>query len=95
MRLDAAMHDGVDLLLLNKFGKGEAEGGGLRSTFAGAIETGVPVLTAVRPPYLEAWTAFHGGLAADLMPDLGEVLAWCRAAVQTRDAAPRSVLTAY
>lgn len=82
VRLDTAIQDGVDLLLINKFGRGEAEGGGLRTTFAAAIETGVPVLTAVRPPYSEAWTAFHGGLAADLPPAADDVLAWCRAAVQ-------------
>jgi hypothetical protein len=81
-RLDAAVRAGVDLLVLNKFGVGEAEGGGLRSTFAAAIEHGVPVLTAVRPAYGEAWRAFHGGLAADLPPDLPAVLAWCRAAAR-------------
>jgi hypothetical protein len=70
-----------DLFILNKFGKAEAEGDGLRTVFARAIDAGVPMLTAVRPPHSEAWAAFHGGLAVDLPPDLDTVLAWCRAQV--------------
>ena len=59
----------------------EAEGGGLRSAFERAIEFGIPVVTAVRPPYTEAWSHFHGRLAVDLAPNLNVVLAWCRDAV--------------
>lgn len=75
--LDAAIDESVDLLILNKFGRAEADGHGLRGIFARAIEAGIPVLTAVRPPYVEAWTKFHEGLAADLAPDLERVRAWC------------------
>jgi hypothetical protein len=80
--LDQTLHQDVELLLLNRFGKAETEGGGLRSVFARAIETGIPVLTAVRAPYTEAWSEFHGRLAIDLTPDFDAVLAWCRHAVQ-------------
>lgn len=92
--LAAAIKDSVDLVILNKFGKTEAEGGGLRSTLARAIELGVPVLTAVRPPYTETWSGFHGGLAIDLIPDQDVVLAWCRRAVRERNDARRSIATA-
>jgi nucleoside-triphosphatase THEP1 len=81
--LDAPIDDAVDLLILNKFGKAEAEGGGLRSAFARAIDAGIPVLTAVRPPYVEAWSEFHGGLATAIEPRLDMVLGWCRS-VATR-----------
>ena len=57
-------------MMLNRFGKAEAEGGGLRSAFVRAMEAGIPVLTAVRPPYIEAWSKFHGRLAVDLPADL-------------------------
>jgi hypothetical protein len=77
-RLDAAIQDGCDLIILNKFGKAEAEGGGLRAALARAIDSGIPVLTAVRSPYSEAWLDFHGGLAADLAPSRAAALAWCR-----------------
>jgi len=84
---DAALAD-ADLLVLNKFGRAEAEqGAGLRSTIARALELGIPVLTAVRPPYSDAWAEFHGGLAVTLAPHLEAVLAWCRGAVAERRAA--------
>lgn len=71
----------IELLILNKFGRAEAEGGGLRSAIGRAIEAGIPVVTAVRAPYTEAWSNFHGRLAVDLAPDLDAVLAWCRDSV--------------
>ena len=52
--LDRPLGRDVELLMLNRFGT--AEGGGLRSAFVRAMEAGVPVLTAVRPPYIEAWS---------------------------------------
>jgi hypothetical protein len=83
----------VELLVLNRFGKAEAEGGGLRSAFVRAIEAGIPVVTAVRSPYIAAWSEFHERLAVDLTPDLGAVLAWCRDAVRELRAARRTVLS--
>jgi hypothetical protein len=87
-QLDQALAGGTDLLILNKFGKAEAEqGAGLRSVVARAIEHGVPVLTAVREPYTQAWADFHGGLSVALAPELEPVLAWCRKAAAERRAA--------
>jgi len=80
--LDTTMTDDFDLLVVNKFGKTEAEGAGLRDAFAHAVGAGIPVLMAVRKPYTEAWFAFHGGFAAALAPTLDAVLAWCRGAVR-------------
>lgn len=87
--LDRTPIDELELFILNKFGKAEAEGGGLRPVFAKAIEAAVPVLTAVRPPYTEAWLKFHGRLALDLPPDIDVVLAWCRESVGALRAARR------
>lgn len=80
--LDQGFSDDLELLILNKFGRAETEGHGLRPNFARAIEAGVPVLTAVRPPYDEAWQIFHGGLASALEPDIERVHAWCLRAVE-------------
>jgi hypothetical protein len=77
-----ASQDNVELLILNRFGKAEAEGGGLRPVFARAMEAGIPVLTAVRAPYDEAWAQFHGHLASDLPADIDLALAWCGDAVR-------------
>jgi hypothetical protein len=92
--LDRPLGKDVELMLLNRFGVAEAEsGGGLRSAFVRAMEAGVPVLTAVRPPYVEAWMKFHGRLAVDLPTDFDTVLAWCRNAVRERRAERRGALS--
>jgi nucleoside-triphosphatase THEP1 len=80
--LDRPLGHYVELLILNRFGKAEAEGSGLRSAFVRAMEAGIPLLTVVRSPNTEAWSEFHGGLAIDLIPDLDPVIAWCRDAVR-------------
>ena len=65
-----------------------------RSTVSRALDVGLPVLTAVRPPYTAGWADFHGGLAVELAPDLDAVLAWCRAAATMRRAAGDIAVTA-
>jgi hypothetical protein len=71
----------VDLLILNKFGKAEAEGRGLRRNLELALESGIAVLTALRPPYDKEWQRLHGGLAAALPSDMETVHRWCLTAV--------------
>jgi hypothetical protein len=61
--LMGAIADGVDLLVINRFGKAESSGRGLLGVFIMATDAGVPVLTAVRHPYEKAWEQFHGGMA--------------------------------
>lgn len=77
-RLENTLEAGVDLLILNRFGKSEAAGAGLRPIFERAMLAGVPVLTAVRDEYADAWERFHVGMAIRLPADTREVLAWCR-----------------
>jgi nucleoside-triphosphatase THEP1 len=59
----AALADHPDLLIVNKFGKIEAGGGGFCSVIAEAIDRGVPVLTTVPTANFEAWQAFAGEFA--------------------------------
>jgi hypothetical protein len=47
-----------DLVVLSKFGKLEAMGGGLFPAFAAARAAGLPVLTTVSAKHEEAWRAF-------------------------------------
>jgi len=74
--IQEAIVDRVDLLVINRFGRAESLGRGLRGCFEAALLAGIPALTAVRPPYDLAWAAFHGGLATDLACNIAEVLAW-------------------
>jgi Protein of unknown function (DUF2478) len=69
---------GCDLVMLSKFGKLEADGGGLRDAFGAAIEAGVPVLTSVSPAYTARWEAFAAPLFTVLPPDAAQVDAWWR-----------------
>jgi nucleoside-triphosphatase THEP1 len=76
--IEDAIHAGVDLLVINRFGRAESEGRGLLPYVSDAIGVGIPVLTAVREPYVAPWQAFHGGLATDLPPSVESVMAWFR-----------------
>lgn len=55
----------ADILILNKYGKSESEGGGFRSLIAQALEQGVPVLIGVPRRNIAGWRAFAGDLAAE------------------------------
>lgn len=81
-RLERALEDGIDLLIVNRFGRGESEGHGLRTVLERAVATDIAVLVAVRTDYGEAWTRFHGGLAESLPADRGAILAWADAVLE-------------
>jgi hypothetical protein len=67
--IERALGDQPDLLILNKFGKAEAEGGGLGECIASAMEQGVPTLIGVPLRNLEAWRGFAGEMAAEFADD--------------------------
>lgn len=67
-----------DLLIVNRFGRSEAEGGGFRDVIGKAISMGIPVLTAVKTDYYNDWKSFSGDLGRDFPTDLDTVLSWSR-----------------
>ncbi len=67
--LEAQISDTPDLLVLNRFGKIEAEGGGMRGVLEQALDAGIPILLAVNRKHLAAWRAYCGGLAEELPCD--------------------------
>lgn len=71
----------ADIFLLNKFGRQEAEGHGLRGAIGLALERGLPVLLGVGRHNAEAFDAFAAGLAEPLPCDGHALRAWCRAAL--------------
>lgn len=85
--LAAAIEERVDLLIINKFGRAESEGGGLLSLIGTAVSEGIPVLTTVREPYTEAWTSFHGGLADVISPRVEAAVQWVLAALDQTSSA--------
>lgn len=70
-----ALAEAPDLVVVNRFGSLEAEGGGFRAELLALMSQGVPLLTAVKPAHLPAWRAFTGG-AAELPPDAAAVQRW-------------------
>jgi len=64
------------LLVVNKFGKVEAEGGGLRDAIAEAVGLGIPVLVGVPARNLDRWRAFAGPLAVELPADSAAIMDW-------------------
>lgn len=72
---------GADLLIVNKFGKQEAAGGGFRPAVADALEREVPVLVGLNALNREAFEAFTGGLAEELPGEAEALDAWVLEAV--------------
>ena len=61
----AALATDPDLLVINRFGKTEAEGGGVRPLIADAVDRGIPVLIAVPWRNIASWRVFAGELAVE------------------------------
>jgi len=67
---------GADLLIVNKFGKHEAEGRGFRELIAEALAQGLPVVIGVNSQNAEAFHRFTGAMAEPLAPDLDGIARW-------------------
>jgi Protein of unknown function (DUF2478) len=68
----------VDLVIVNKFSKQEAGGGGLRAEIADAVTAGRPLLTAMPDKCYDAWTAFTGSFGTTLLCERRIVEDWWR-----------------
>jgi hypothetical protein len=82
--------DESEILIVNKFGKAEAEGRGLVPVISAALERGLTVLVGVNALNLPHYLAFAGGLSKALPADETTAFAWClqEAAAPVRRAGP-------
>lgn len=87
-QLRSAIGPETDLVVLNRFGKGESDGHGFRSVIETACDLGVPVLTAVRDTYEPAWVDFTAGSGTFLPADHDAIVRWVIAAVSERRRKP-------
>jgi len=78
-RVEAAIHRGVDVVVLSKFGKLEASRSGLCDAFRAAILADIPVVTAVSRPVCRDWDCFAGELSEYVEADIGALASWWRA----------------
>ena len=61
--MEDAIHEGVDVVVLSKFGKLEAARSGLCDAFRAAMLADIPVITAVSPIMSKEWDCFAGELS--------------------------------
>lgn len=80
--VEAALDEGADLLIVNKFGKHEAEGRGFRNVIAEAVARDIPVLVGMNGLNAPAFETFTGGCATRLEPNRDVLWNWCVEAVQ-------------
>lgn len=70
------LDQGTDVLIINKFGKHEAEGRGFRTLIGEALSSGVPVIVGLNKLNAEAFQTFAGGCAVEVRPDQPAILDW-------------------
>jgi hypothetical protein len=80
--IERAVVERVDLLIINKFGREEAHGRGLRAVVAEALIAEIPLLIGVSTQNLGDFLTFVGDSVTCLEPDIEAISAWCRNAIE-------------
>ncbi|MGH1419118.1 MAG: DUF2478 domain-containing protein [Hyphomicrobiaceae bacterium] len=84
----SGLERGSDFLILNRFGKREANGDGFRSALENAVGQQVPCVLGVGKDHIKAWQEFTGPLGIVLPCDVDAVWDWCsKAQVQASESA--------
>lgn len=76
MKVESSLDRDPALLVLNKFGKVEAEGGGMCALMANALERGIPAIIGVPERNLNAWRRFAGEFSTEISDDVAQIRAW-------------------
>lgn len=76
--LRRAIADRADLIVLEKFGEQEQNGGGLNDEILHAIAENIPLLIAVPESALDLWNERSGGLGVNLHHDVQSFRSWWR-----------------
>ncbi|RYG89293.1 DUF2478 domain-containing protein [Loktanella sp. IMCC34160] len=75
--VEASLGADTDLLIINKFGKHEAEGRGFRAAIANALALDVPVIVGTNGLNKDAFVEFTGELAEEIAPSFDALQDWC------------------
>jgi molybdate transport system ATP-binding protein len=78
--LRAALDKPVDVVVINKFGRMEAEGAGLIAEIGATVEAGLPLVIGVPRRFAAAWDAFAGGLDVKIACERDAIDAWRKGA---------------
>jgi nucleoside-triphosphatase THEP1 len=80
-RIDALIESGPDLVIINRFGKLEAEGTGLVGEIARALRVDIPVVVAVPEFRFSEWLSFCRGMGVKLPCRSGSLQGWWNAMI--------------
>lgn len=80
--VERAVLERVDLLIINKFGKEEARGRGLRPVIAEAMIAEIPLVIGVSIQNITEFLTFAGDSATLLKFDYQAITGWCRNAIE-------------
>lgn len=72
----ASLDNGPQMLIVNKFGKHEAEGRGFRPVIGDALMRGIPVLAGVNGANHDAFLEFSEGMGQRLQADPSDLERW-------------------
>lgn len=64
------------VLIINKFGKAEAEGHGLRGVIVTAVAKQIPVIIGLPLKNVDVWRSFAGEFACEFSEDMAEIWHW-------------------
>ncbi|WP_424939493.1 DUF2478 domain-containing protein [Aliiroseovarius sp. S253] len=74
--VSASLDQGADCLIINKFGKQEAEGHGFRDVIVKALDLDIPVLVGMNQLNQDAFANFAGGMEIQLPPEARALENW-------------------
>ncbi|WP_068088639.1 DUF2478 domain-containing protein [Polycladidibacter stylochi] len=84
MELMRELAKGADLVIVNRFGKGESEGRGLRNVIEAALEAEIPVLCGLKDTYKEDFKDYVGDMATILDMNNDGACAWAEGVIPAR-----------
>lgn len=78
----ATLAAGIELAVVNRFGKQEVLGNGFRSVIELAVAEDIAVLTSLCDAHRVSWEEFTGSECVALPPEVDAILNWCRCSQQ-------------
>lgn len=86
MGVEERLTAGADVLIINKFGKHEAQGRGFRTAIVQAVEMNIPVLVGLNDLNQAAFEDFTAGEAVHLPAQMHTLQTWVEQACQSLSA---------
>lgn len=83
--VQTGLAQGSDILIVNKFGKHEADGRGFRPVIAQAISQDIPVIVGTNAMNTPALIEFVGDFAVALPPSVSAIVEWSQKLRSTQE----------